>query len=128
MIQRAKCGNVGNVENYVCDLGGNIMLKINPILILALIQRAMHRIKNLLMLFLELNITSLYLLCQRCATKIDCASGSWFAVPPYFVCVYQRMVNDLMTGTTPGAGGSVSDYGWFNTKVYQQYLTDNHQI
>jgi hypothetical protein len=31
VIQRAKCGNVGNVENYVCDLGGNIMLKINPI-------------------------------------------------------------------------------------------------
>ena len=43
----------------------------------------------------------------------------------FFVFEDKRVVNYLMTGATPGAGGTISDYGWSNTKVFKQYLSGN---
>ena len=36
-------------------------------------------------------------------------------VPPYFVFSGKRMMPDLMTGSTPGADGCVTDSGWSNS-------------
>ncbi|XP_046545577.1 MFS-type transporter clz9-like [Haliotis rubra] len=50
---------------------------------------------------------------------VNAAGGS---VPPYFVFPGHRMRDELLSGATPGTGGTVSETGWSNTEVFSTYM------
>ena len=60
-------------------------------------------------------------------TVIGAASASGVIVPPYFVFKGKRSSNDLMEGAAPGSSFSMSDSGWSNSTIFQDYLK-NHFI
>ena len=59
------------------------------------------------------------------ATVTGCGNSIGTHVPPYFVFKCARMRSELLSGNTPGADGIVSDSGWSNSEIFQQYL-DTH--
>ena len=60
-------------------------------------------------------------------TVIGCVNGVGQQVPPYFVFPGSRMLDSLMEGATPGATGTVSETGWSNTEIFEDYKK-NHLI
>ncbi len=55
-------------------------------------------------------------------TVIGCGNALGHHIPPYFVFPGQRLRQELMDGSTPGATASVSDSGWSNSSIFQKYL------
>ena len=60
-------------------------------------------------------------------TVIGCGNAMCTHVPPYFVFKGARMRSELLSGSTPGADGTVSDSGWSNSEIFQQYLDTHFQ-
>jgi len=55
-------------------------------------------------------------------TVIGCANASGHSTPPFYIFKGKRHNADLMNGTAPGAKYTMSDSGWSNTDVFQQYI------
>lgn len=55
-------------------------------------------------------------------TLIACANALGNSLPPYFVFKGKRWNPDLMKGATAGAKGALSDSGWSNGEIFQEYL------
>jgi len=55
-------------------------------------------------------------------TVMGCASASGHSIPPFFIFKGKRHNDDLMKGATPGARYTMSDSGWSNTAVFQEYI------
>ena len=57
-------------------------------------------------------------------TVIGCANASGHSTPPFYIFKGKRHNADLMNGTAPGAKYTMSDSGWSNTDVFQQYIEE----
>ena len=55
-------------------------------------------------------------------TILGCGNALGTQIPPYFVFPGKRMLPELLNGSSVGADGDVSDSGWSNSKIFQQYL------
>ncbi len=55
-------------------------------------------------------------------TVLGCGNACGMAIPPFFVFPGKRMNQDLMSGATVGAGGTVSESGWSNREIFKQFL------
>lgn len=55
-------------------------------------------------------------------TVIGCANATGNSVPPFFIFKGKRYNPDLMKGATPGAHAVMSDSGWSNADIFQEYL------
>jgi len=55
-------------------------------------------------------------------TLIGCINAVGQQIPPYLVFPGKRMLPSLMDGATPGAQGTVSETGWSNTEVFEDYI------
>ena len=60
-------------------------------------------------------------------TVIGCGSAVGNALPPFFIFPGKKMNDELMQEATPGAVGRVSETGWSNSKLFQDFLT-NHFV
>ena len=58
-------------------------------------------------------------------TILGCGSATGQAIPPYFIFPGKRMRPELLTGSSPGATGTVSESGWSNGVIFRDYL-ENH--
>ena len=129
-IQRAKCGNIANVESYFKELE-SVMRKYDlldkPHLIFNVDEKGITLDHKPPQIVAGVNhVTSAVTSGKSCTTTIlGCGSASGLAVPPFFVFAGKRMINDLMNGATPGAAGTVSESGWSNTEIFKQYLTEH---
>jgi len=59
-------------------------------------------------------------------TVIGCASAIGHSIPPFYIFKGKRHNADLIKGTAPGAKYTctMSDSGWSNTDVFQQYIQE----
>lgn len=55
-------------------------------------------------------------------TVLGCGNAQGQQIPPYFVFPGIRMNSALLSGSTPGADGTVSESGWSNSEIFQKYL------
>ena len=58
-------------------------------------------------------------------TNIVCANAIGNSVPPYFIFKGKRFNPDLLKGASPGTKGVMSDPGWSNCQIFQEYLKDH---
>jgi hypothetical protein len=58
-------------------------------------------------------------------TVIGCGNALGQQIPPYFIFPGKRMRQELLQGSTPGADGTVSESGWSNSEIFQNYLSDH---
>ena len=58
-------------------------------------------------------------------TILGCGNALGTMLPPYYVFKGKRFRDELLSGSTTGAQGCVSDSGWSNTKVFHDFL-ENH--
>ena len=58
-------------------------------------------------------------------TLIGCVNALGNALPPFFIFKGKRYNPDLMKGASTGARGVMSDSGWSNGDIFQQYLQDH---
>ena len=58
-------------------------------------------------------------------TLIGCTNALGNSLPPFFVFKGKRYSEELLQGSTPGATGVMSDPGWSNKEIFQQYLNDH---
>ena len=56
-------------------------------------------------------------------TVIGCGNAAGVQLPPYFVFPRKKMNPEFLNNTTVGSAGSVSDSGWSNTSIFQEYLS-----
>ncbi|XP_048252703.1 MFS-type transporter clz9-like [Haliotis rufescens] len=129
-IQRAKATSEETITHYFNELG-HIMDKYN-------LKTCPHRIYNVdekgLMehhtppsVVTSSQSTPAAVTTSRSSTTtvIGCGNASGSSIPPYFVFKGKRMREELLSGSTPGAAGTVSDSGWSNTEIFQHYLTEH---
>ncbi|XP_046350086.2 MFS-type transporter clz9-like [Haliotis rufescens] len=129
-IQRANATSEETVTHYFNELG-HIMDKFN-------LRTCPHRIYNVDEKGLVENhtppsvvtssqSTPAAVTTSRCSTTtvIACGSATGCCIPPFFVFQGKSMSEKLLTGSTPGAAGTVSDSGWSNTETFQHYLTEH---
>ncbi|KAJ8301133.1 hypothetical protein KUTeg_020120 [Tegillarca granosa] len=55
-------------------------------------------------------------------TVLGCGNAAGSCIPPYFVFPGKRMMPDLLSGGSPGADGCVSDSGWSNLDIFENYF------
>ena len=55
-------------------------------------------------------------------TIIGCGSAAGFRLPPFYVFPGKRWNGELMEGTSPGSAGCMTESGWSNSVVFQNYL------
>lgn len=55
-------------------------------------------------------------------TVLGCGNALGNQVPPYFIFPGVRMRSELLEGKTVGADGTVTQSGWSNAEVFQEYL------
>lgn len=60
-------------------------------------------------------------------TLIGCCSAIGQSVPPFFVFKGRRLNSELLNGASPGCGCALSDSGWSNSVIFEQYLS-NHLV
>ena len=58
-------------------------------------------------------------------TVIACANAAGHHLPPFFVFKGKWYSPELMRDATPGSQGVMSDSGWSNANIFQQYLKDH---
>ncbi|XP_060604540.1 uncharacterized protein LOC132757309 [Ruditapes philippinarum] len=58
-------------------------------------------------------------------TLIGCVNALRQLLPPFFVFKGKRFNPDLMKGSSVGAKGVMSDSGWSNAAIFQQYLEEH---
>ena len=58
-------------------------------------------------------------------TLIGCVNGLGHALPSYFIFKGKRFNPDLLKGCSVGANGIISDSGWSNSQIFQQYLSEH---
>ena len=58
-------------------------------------------------------------------TLLGCGNALGTFIPPYFVFAGARMRSELLDGCSPGSDGSMSESGWSNGVLFQEYL-DKH--
>ena len=58
-------------------------------------------------------------------TLIGCGNAAGSCIPPYYVFPGKRWCSDLLDNTCPGAAGEISETGWSNSSVFQNYM-ENH--
>ena len=58
-------------------------------------------------------------------TLIGCVNALGNALPPFFIFKGKRYNPDLMKGASTGARGVMSESGWSNGDIFQQYLQDH---
>lgn len=58
-------------------------------------------------------------------TLIGCINALGHALPPYFVFKGKRFNPDLLKGSCVGTKGVMSDSGWSNSQLFQQYLEEH---
>ena len=61
----------------------------------------------------------------KTTTIIACGSAAGSRLPPYYVFPGKRWQDDLMTGASPGATGTMSESGWSNTAVFMHFMQDH---
>jgi len=63
---------------------------------------------------------------SKTVTLLGGGSASGSQIPPFCVFPGQRMMlPDLLNGVTPGASGTVSDSGWSNSVIFEQYMKEH---
>lgn len=63
---------------------------------------------------------------SKTTTILGCGSASGVAIPPYYVFSGKRMLPELLSGSTPGADGTVSETGWSNREIFRDWM--NHHF
>ena len=58
-------------------------------------------------------------------TVLACGNALGTQLPPYFIFKGQRMSEELLSGSTPGVSGTVTESGWSNGNTFLTYL-NNH--
>ena len=58
-------------------------------------------------------------------TIIGCANAAGQFLPPFFVFKGKRFNADLMKGASPGCKGVMTESGWSNFTVFQQYIKEH---
>ena len=58
-------------------------------------------------------------------TVISCTSASGQILPPYFVFKGKRASPELLNGSLPGTKMAMSESGWSNGRVFQQFLSEH---
>ena len=58
-------------------------------------------------------------------TVISCTSASGQVLPPYFVFKGKRAIPELLEKAMPGTKMTMSDSGWSNGRIFQQFLTEH---
>ena len=58
-------------------------------------------------------------------TVLACGNALGTQLPPYFIFKGQRMSEELLSGSTPGVSGTVTESGWSNGNTFLKYL-ENH--
>lgn len=58
-------------------------------------------------------------------TVIGCCNAIGNSIPPFFIFKGKRFMPELMNGASAGAHGTVSDSGWSNSVIFQQYLQEH---
>ena len=58
-------------------------------------------------------------------TLLGCINAIGNSLPPFFVFKGKRYNPDLMKGASTGAVGVMSESGWSNSTIFQQYLQDH---
>ena len=64
---------------------------------------------------------------SKTVTLIGCVSDVGQQIPPFFIFPGARMISELMEDASPGAFGTVTQSGWSNTVVFEDYMK-NHLI
>ena len=62
---------------------------------------------------------------SKTVTMIGCGSAAGQQIPPFFVFPGKRMVDTLMDGASAGAVGVMSDSGWSNSTIFEQYMKEH---
>ena len=58
-------------------------------------------------------------------TLISCCSATGQVIPPFFVFMGNRSTPDLMAGALPGSAHTMSDSGWSNSTIFENYLSEH---
>ena len=58
-------------------------------------------------------------------TMIAACSAAGQIIPPFFVFAGKRFTPDLMKGALPGSAHCMSEKGWSNSLIFQEYLTSH---
>ncbi|XP_046576244.1 MFS-type transporter clz9-like [Haliotis rubra] len=126
-LQRAKATSKETVGHYFKELGQMLdkyNLKDNPNRIYNIDEKGIVENHTPPSVVSSSQATPYAVTCPRSSTTtiIGCGSASGAVIPPYFVFKGKRMREENMTGSTPGAAGTVSDSGWSNSQIFRQYL------
>jgi hypothetical protein len=59
---------------------------------------------------------------SQTTTVLGCGSAAGLAIPPFYVFADKRLIPDLLKGATPGVDARMSDSGWSNTNILQNFF------
>ena len=129
-MQRARCCNQRNIDNYFKELEKVIMengLKDKP-----------ERIYNLDETGVSTEHKPPKVVCGRATqpqsitsprgantTILSCGNAIGNSIPPYFIFKGARWEPTLLEGSLPGSAGTVSPSGWSNGDIFKSYLKEH---
>ena len=58
-------------------------------------------------------------------TILSCGNALGTQIPPYFIFKGQRMSPELLSDSSHGASGTVTETGWSNSEVFLKYLNEH---